>query len=297
MSKKRPSIFIITPTFNAERHIDSFLRSVKSQSYPNVITVIINDGSTDNTEIAIKKSFPKTVILKGDGNLWWSGSTNKGVEYALKNNADYIFTVNVDVKLEKSCIEKLVKLAENMPNTLIGSVICDIKEKNKVWYYGGYYDRRKGDLVHATGSLDDVEDKVNYPDWLTGMGVLVPIATFQKVGMYDAKNFPQYFGDADFSLRSKEAGWTLAVSPKALVYADLASSSLEKWLAHPNPAFFLKLLTSRKSQYNLRMRYLFYKKHWGKGYILALVRLYTFGLFNLYKLWTILFAKRLLGRI
>ena len=291
-----PSVYVITPAFNDERHVARFLASVRYQTYKNLTMILIDDGSTDNTSETAKRVWPSIVILEGDGNLWWAGSTNKGVNYALAKKADYILTVNIDVELDKKCVENLVTDLEKLPKTLLGSMVCDINNKDKVWYFGGYWDRQKGDLKHTTGNLDQMGNEIRHPEWLTGMGLLIPAESFRQVGEYDGKNFPQYFADADFSLRCRMAGYKLSVSPKAIVYADLSSSWLENWLARPRLSFFWNLFTSRRSQYNVKKRFTFYRKYWGNGYIKALFRLYFIGLSDLYKLWAVLYIKRLVGR-
>jgi GT2 family glycosyltransferase len=293
---RAPQVFIVTPAFNARHHISGFLASVSRQSYKKISLVIIDDGSVDDTVRIINEEYPHAAILHGDGTLWWSGCTNMGVEYAKENGADYIFTVNVDVQLDSRCIEELVRLSARQPHTLFGSTICDIKNKTKVWYFGGYWDRPSGDIKHATGTVKSIGNSVKHPDWLTGMGALIPIGAYDN-GLYDAKNFPHYFGDADFSLRAARAGYKLAVSPKAFVYADLSSSWLEKWLAKPSLSFFWNIFTSKRSQYNVHKRYLFYRRHWGAGFRRALIKLYFHSLFPLYRLWAVLYIKRLLGKL
>ncbi|NCU32513.1 MAG: hypothetical protein EOM23_06190 [Candidatus Moranbacteria bacterium] len=44
-------------------------------------------------------------------------------------------------------------------------------------------------------------------DWLPGMGTLIHKTVFEKIGFWDAKDFPQYYGDSDFILRAKENGF------------------------------------------------------------------------------------------
>jgi GT2 family glycosyltransferase len=293
---KQPSVYIVTPAHNAAAHTGPFLQSVRGQSYQNIKVIIIDDGSSDGTGDLISNQFPDATVLKGDGDLWWSGATNKGVKYAINHDADYILTVNIDVVLDKACVKNLVEAGARNPDTLIGSVILDIKHKTKVWYYGGYIDQRAGDFRHASGTIKDVGEQLIKPEWLTGMGVLIPSKVFADVGYYDNKNFPHYFGDSDFSLRAKRQGFELAVEPKAIVYADLSSSWLERWLAKPSPLFFWRLFTSRRSQYNIKIRTAFYRRYWGPGYIRALLKLYFVSLFSLYRLWAVLFIKRMLGK-
>jgi GT2 family glycosyltransferase len=294
---KFPSVFVVTPTFNAADHVVGFLSSIRAQTYKKITVVVIDDGSSDQTEKLIGESYPEATILHGNGSLWWSGCSNRGVKYALSHEADFILTVNVDVELDRLCIEELVKAAAKYPDTLLGSVVIDIKNKDKVWYSGGYIDRKKGDFIHSTGKVTELSKNIISPDWLTGMGVLIPAEAFSKIGYYDQDHFPHYFGDSDFSLRAKGGGFKLAVVPSALVYADLSSAWLEKWLAKPSPLFFWRLFTSRRSQYNVRIRSVFYHRHWGKGWLRALLKLYFITLFSLYRLWAVVFVKRILGRL
>ena len=45
-----PLVTILTPAYNEEKNIDRFLESVFNQTYNNIELILINDGSTDNTE-------------------------------------------------------------------------------------------------------------------------------------------------------------------------------------------------------------------------------------------------------
>ena len=67
-------------------------------------------------------------------------------------------------------------------------------------------------------------------DYLTGLGTLIPIDVFNEVGMYDRTHFPQYFADADLSLRAEKVGYHLAVTPESICYVDPGSA----WIARMN---------------------------------------------------------------
>ena len=55
MNKIYPLISVIIPAYNAEQFLDETLESVLSQTYENWECIIVNDGSTDNTEEIAKK--------------------------------------------------------------------------------------------------------------------------------------------------------------------------------------------------------------------------------------------------
>ncbi|MEL6945455.1 MAG: glycosyltransferase, partial [Bacteroidota bacterium] len=58
--------------------------------------IVVDDGSTDGTYEEIYESYPTVILLKGDGNLWWTGAIRMGMEYAYKQDADYIIWLNDD---------------------------------------------------------------------------------------------------------------------------------------------------------------------------------------------------------
>jgi GT2 family glycosyltransferase len=289
-----PRVIIVTPVFNGRQHTEAFLNSLKTQNYPNFETVIIDDGSTDGTAKMIEEKFPQTVVLKGNGNLWWSGSTNLGVEYALKHQANFVLTINNDVTIPDDYISNLVKRAALSPRSLIGSIIFYHDDPNRVWYCGAYFDRIKGETMHHSGRREDFTEVIQ-SEWLTGMGVLVPVEAYLEVGLYDKVNFPQYFGDAEFSVRSRQKGYNLIIDPSCEVYADVDSSWVLKQVHTPKLRFLWDLFFSMRSPYYIPIRYAFYKKYWPRNYVLALLRLYFVTMLGLYLGFTIALIKQRLG--
>lgn len=271
MKKNKPLVYIVTPTFNGKDYVLQFLKSLAKQTYKNFKVVIIDDGSTDGTSAAIAKKYPDTIVLQGDGTLFWTGATNKGVKRALKDGAEYIITVNNDVEVEKHWIEMLVEAALKSPNCLVGSTIYFANDRKRVWFYGAEYEFKTGKLVHREKITEDLADSV----WLTGMGVIIPSKVFNKIGLYDRKAFPQYFADADFSLRAKEAGFGLKVTSKAKLYNHVESAWDNKLMQTKKASAIFKMLFKFNSPYNMKARYIFYKRHFGGFYPQYFIRYYA----------------------
>jgi GT2 family glycosyltransferase len=282
--KEFPSVAIVTPVFNGIGHTRRFLTTLRKQDYPNFKIIITDDGSTDGTAEILTKEFPEVILLLGDGNLWWSGGTNKGVKYAQEKKFDYVLTINNDVEVEERYISSLVEAAECNAKSLIGSLVCFIDNPKKVWYAGGRYDTKTGEMRHVIGLRDEFIG-LQPSDWLTGMGVLVPIKAYISAGLYDEAHFPQYFGDAEFSARAASKGFTLLVNSQSVVLADVSSSWVQKQLSQPKLRFIYDLFFSIRSPYHLPTRIYFYRNYWPSLYPLALFRLYTITLLGLY--WSI----------
>ena len=65
------TISVIIPTFNRVDFLIEAINSVFAQTYPITELIIINDSSTDNTELIVKEYqnlHPKIIYLKNDKN-------------------------------------------------------------------------------------------------------------------------------------------------------------------------------------------------------------------------------------
>ncbi|MFH1861581.1 MAG: glycosyltransferase family 2 protein [bacterium] len=246
-------VFVVIPVYNGIEHTVSTVRSLISLLHPGCRVVVVDDGSTDGTSAILGSEFPDVTILRGDGNLWWSGAINLGARYALENGADYVLLLNNDVFLHPQFLEELLIGAREFPDSLIASKILFASEPWKIWCMGGKVNWRSGRCwVVGCGQLDDHRwmEPVE-ADWLAGMSVLVPVEVFRRGIWVDEKAFPQYCGDSDFSMRAKLAGFQLIVWPPSRVYNKVENSGLDTRLLQRIEPFSLRLfiatLTSIKS--------------------------------------------------
>lgn len=100
-------VSIVIPIYNAEKYLYECLKSVKQQTYTNIEVLMINDGSTDNSE-NICKDFLKDkrfkLINKKNGGV--SSARNIGIE---KCNGDYILFVDADDWCKKDLLQQTME--------------------------------------------------------------------------------------------------------------------------------------------------------------------------------------------
>lgn len=224
--------------------------------------VISDDGSTDGTQAWINQNYPDTIVLNGDGNLWWSGGINLCARYAInKLKSDYILFWNNDIKAAPDYFNNLLKIIKDSDKgIIIGSKIFYEHDPTKIWSLGGKFDPKSGQkCITAMGEFDsEKHQKIYDADWLPGMGTIIHHSVFESIGYLDELNFPQYHGDSDFTYRATLAGYLIKVYPELRIWNDKTNSGL----MHDNSIKLLfRSLTNIKSSYYLKKDILFYKKH------------------------------------
>lgn len=130
----KPLVSIITPCYNGNGKIQLYLNSILKQTYDNIEIILINDGSTDNTEKIIL-SYKSRFIDKGykfiylkQKNLGPDSALNNGLKYF---SGDYIIWPDSDDILSPTSIEERVDYLEKNRNK--GLVYCNVNivdEKN-----------------------------------------------------------------------------------------------------------------------------------------------------------------------
>lgn len=237
------------------------LSSALKDAYESFYTiVVVDDGSNDGTYEWVSTNYPEIHLLKGDGNLWWSGAVNMGASYAIKSlNSEYILLWNNDILFEKGYFQYLLQIINRYSNdTILGSKIFVEGQPDIVWSMGGYFNPLTGKygMYGYFERNNEKYEKVIEVDWLTGMGTVVPTNIIEKIGNWDNINFPQYHGDSEFTYRAKLKGYAIRIHPELKLFNKIEHSGLE------HSGSFVKLLksmTDNRSKINFKRNFKFYR--------------------------------------
>lgn len=117
-------ISIILPTYNRGDFISRSIKSIQNQTYNNWELIIIDDGSTDNTDLIINEfviNDCRILFIKLEKNVGASGARNKGIEVS---KGDYITFIDSDDEYLPSKIESQLELFLKDESAQIGLVTC-----------------------------------------------------------------------------------------------------------------------------------------------------------------------------
>jgi GT2 family glycosyltransferase len=174
---------------------------------------LVDDGSSDGTDLAVNKEFPDVVIIKGTGDLYWNRGMYLAWETAVetKESFDYYLWLNDDVKLFLNSIEIILKdsLEDPLGNTLLCGVMSS-EYRQKITYGGN---DKNGNLLTPNGveSQDCIEINGNF--------VLITKQIFEKVGMLDPI-FPHAIGDYDYGFRCITNQITCKITSQVVGYCE-----------------------------------------------------------------------------
>jgi GT2 family glycosyltransferase len=232
-----PLVVAVVPAFNRCDKTLRFLRQFPSINYPNKRVVICDDGSTDNTYHNIRLNFPDVDVVRGNGDLWWSGGTNMAIHEALKRGADFILTINDDTIMDPDFLKEMVEIARQNPKYIVGCRIHREDFQDRIWSIGtspvfkgyeifrlNFWDKRWEEIK---SELPNPYPVVTMP----GNGVLIPRSVFEEVGYYDQQDMPHYHADSDLVMRARKKGYLPVISLNSVLYNHILTVPLvnDRW--------------------------------------------------------------------
>ena len=104
-------VSIVIPVYNGEQHIEQCVDSVLKQTYKNIEVMLINDGSTDKSDLICDSYARKCNKIKVFHilNSGPAGARNVGIQ---KCTGELIYFLDVDDNIEPKTIELLVEQYE-----------------------------------------------------------------------------------------------------------------------------------------------------------------------------------------
>lgn len=247
-------VYALIPAHNNKPEVLQVLRCLERQRYGDLEVLLVDDGSTDGTGEEVRRRFPRVRVLQGDGQLWWTGANVLGVSDVTERarTGDFILLLNNDVSMDDDYVGELVKCSEHLGRAIVGSTIVD-DERRDCMVAGLRLDRRLRVTEQTDAAAIRESEYDDQVDVLPGRGTLVPLEVFRRIGTFNRRRLPHYGADYEFSIRARRAGFRLAVSHRAKVYAKLRITGLYP-PDRPRISFAecARLLCSRKSTANLR---------------------------------------------
>lgn len=172
----QPLVSIVIPVYNGSNYLRDAIDSALAQTYPHIEVIVVNDGSTDNTD-AIAKSYGNKIRYFSKEN----GGVSTALNLAIENmQGEYFSWLSHDDMYSPEKIESQINILKNLDDkkTVIYSGYKYIDENNNVLNEVRFEKRFSlSDLNKPLFSL--------FHEQLSGCTLLIHVSHFQRVGKFD----------------------------------------------------------------------------------------------------------------
>lgn len=213
------TIFTVIVTWNGMKWLKECMDSIRRSTVP-VKTIVIDNGSTDDTCDFISRNYPEVILCRAGKNLGFGQANNVGIRYAYDNGADYVYLLNQDAYIYPDMFERLLAVAEDPSHSNLG-----ILSPLHVHGSRAKLDAQFKGYLRAIGT-DFIEDKsVGQPkdvycvECVPAAGWFIPRSTIEKIGGFDPIFF-HYGEDHHYAYRINYHGLKVGVVPSAMMVHD-----------------------------------------------------------------------------
>jgi GT2 family glycosyltransferase len=222
-----PQVTAVVVTYNAMDLLRECLHSLVGQDYPNLKTVVVDNGSTDGSRDMIGEEFPEAVVVGCGENLGFGPGADRGIRRALDEGAEWVFLLNNDATVASDCISKLVGSASRFDAGLVGPKILYHTPPDLIWSAGGRVSLWTGAIEHIGLREPDhgQHDSPREVGYLSGCALLADTRVFEQAGTFDAAFYPAYVEDVDLCFRARRAGFRVLYEPGARARHRISASS------------------------------------------------------------------------
>ncbi len=196
---KPPKVLIVIPAYNEERNIGAVLDGIQKKA-PGFPILVINDGSSDNTEKVVLEHNAEVISLPY--NSGYGIALQTGFMYAVKNDFSIVVQMDSDGQHDPANINDLIEEVKKEG--------CDVVIGSRFLSKDSY----KSSLVRHAGMLLFG----GIASILCGRKVTDPTSGFQAlkgqaIQFVASDNYPPDYPDADFIILLNRCGFKVKEIP------------------------------------------------------------------------------------
>ena len=216
-------VSVVIPNWNRADLLAAALASVARQTHAVTETIVVDNGSTDNSIDVARKAGARVVKL--ERNRGFCRAVNEGIRAV---SSEWVLILNNDVEIGDRWLERLLAAAE----------------ARGAWFATGKL-LQSGDPSRLDGAWDALcrgacawrcgHARTDGPPWnqqrtirfAPFTALLARAGLFQRLGPLD-ETFESYLEDTDFGIRCATAGYSGVYVPEAMAWHK-GSATLGRW--------------------------------------------------------------------
>lgn len=222
-----PKIVVLILNWNGSKDTLECLASLeKAYDSPKFATLVIDNGSTDDSVPILRSSFPHIPIFETKKNLGFAGGNNAGIAWALQKSFEWIVLLNNDTIVAPSFFKELLAATKVKPSgTIFGAKIYRYDEQTRLDHLGGFWNQTLAEFESpAAGQIDDGSfQEMQRVDYVCGCALMMHRSVPEQIGLLEEKFF-LLWEESDFCTRAGRAGFEIWTAPKAKLWHKVSAS-------------------------------------------------------------------------
>ena len=247
---------IIIVNWNTKELLIQCLNSLRPTSKRLEMEIfVVDNGSTDGSEEAVKAAFPVVNLIENQMNLGFARANNQAIRLS---TGEYILLLNPDTQVKEGAIETLKAFMENHPEAgVVGAQLLnrDGSKQNSIANFPSLATELTNKSLlrwffpdRFPGKEQTYSEPIEV-DSVIGACMMVRREAMEQVGLLDEDYF-LFLEETDWCYRIRRAGWKIYHHPQAEVY-HFQGKSAEKEKKRAKAEYY-------------RSRYHFFKKNRGR---------------------------------
>jgi GT2 family glycosyltransferase len=229
-----PTVSVVIPNLNGRHLLGGCLERLREQTVTSVETIVVDNGSEDDSVAFLKSEFPEAQVVSLEANQGFAGGMNAGIARA---RGAFVAFLNNDAEADASWLEELLACLDRHPCAAAAtSKLLLADERSTIDGAGdsltpSFLPYPRGHGEPDRGQFEE-EVEVFSP---AGAASLWRRSALDDVGLFDERFFA-YYEDVDLGFRARLKGFECWYAPKAVAYHQrgaTAGTRTEFALFHP----------------------------------------------------------------
>ena len=224
-----PRVTVSILSYDGMHLLAGLLPSVAAQTYADMRTVVVDNGSSDGTPAWLAQRWPDVECVALAANVGVTAGLNRCVRAA--EGSELLLLLNNDMELDPECVGELVRALDEHPGA--GSAapkLVDFHDRGVLDGAGDVFAWRGTAFRRGHGEPDRGQfDRAEPIFGACGGGAMYRMSAFDTVGLFDERFFA-FHEDADWNLRAQVAGLGCRYVPTAVAY-HMGSATIGKGLS------------------------------------------------------------------
>lgn len=210
-------VTVVIPNYNGMEFLDKCLSSLRDQNYNEFKTLVVDNGSTDESLTLLERKYPEVSLISLAENTGFCNAVNVGIKAA---DTPYVILLNNDTEVKLGFIENLICAMEQhkTPERIfaVSSKMLMLHDPQKIDDAGDEYCALGWAFAVGKGKPEEKYCKPREVFAACGGASLYRKSVFEEIGYFDENHFA-YLEDIDIGYRARIFGYTNLYEPKAQV--------------------------------------------------------------------------------